>query len=98
MWAAPNYEVLLAGRIAYGLGIGFAMHAAPAYIAECVSGPGFASSSALFVQLSSCSAAKRPGAPTMTKQCLLYSDRNAGTAFHTASHRCHPACGGCSSA
>ena len=31
---APGLEILLAGRILYGLGIGFAMHAAPAYIAE----------------------------------------------------------------
>ena len=32
--AAPSYAALLAARGAYGLGIGFAMHAAPAYIAE----------------------------------------------------------------
>lgn len=31
---APNYPVLVAGRLTYGLGIGFAMHAAPAYLAE----------------------------------------------------------------
>ena len=31
---APNYPALLTGRVIYGLGIGFAMHAAPAYIAE----------------------------------------------------------------
>ena len=31
---APGLGVLLAGRLAYGVGIGFAMHAAPAYIAE----------------------------------------------------------------
>ena len=31
---APNLEVLLLGRTIYGLGIGFTMHAAPAYIAE----------------------------------------------------------------
>lgn len=31
---APNYPTLLTGRVVYGLGIGFAMHAAPAYIAE----------------------------------------------------------------
>lgn len=57
MWAAPNYEVLLAGRIAYGLGIGFAMHAAPAYIAECVSGP---ASRHLQLHLCSCAAAQLP--------------------------------------
>lgn len=34
MAAAPNLEVLLIGRTLYGLGIGFTMHAAPAYIAE----------------------------------------------------------------
>jgi MFS family permease len=34
MGGAPNLEVLLLGRTLYGLGIGFAMHAAPAYIAE----------------------------------------------------------------
>ncbi len=39
MFAAPSYEVLLAGRLLYGLGIGFAMHAAPAYIAEVVPPP-----------------------------------------------------------
>lgn len=32
--AAPNLSILLAGRIMYGLAIGFAMHAAPAYISE----------------------------------------------------------------
>ena len=31
---APNLELLLLGRTLYGLGIGFTMHAAPAYIAE----------------------------------------------------------------
>ena len=31
---APNLELLLLGRGLYGLGIGFAMHAAPAFIAE----------------------------------------------------------------
>lgn len=31
---SPNLGVLLAARVLYGLGIGFAMHAAPAYIAE----------------------------------------------------------------
>eukprot|EP00208_Stichococcus_sp_RCC1054_P003286 CAMPEP_0206138946 /NCGR_PEP_ID=MMETSP1473-20131121/4000_1 /ASSEMBLY_ACC=CAM_ASM_001109 /TAXON_ID=1461547 /ORGANISM="Stichococcus sp, Strain RCC1054" /LENGTH=518 /DNA_ID=CAMNT_0053532515 /DNA_START=301 /DNA_END=1857 /DNA_ORIENTATION=+ len=36
MYSAPSYEILLAGRLLYGLGIGFAMHAAPAYIAEVV--------------------------------------------------------------
>ena len=34
MYTAPNYALLLTGRVTYGLGIGFAMHAAPAYIAE----------------------------------------------------------------
>lgn len=34
MWGAPNLEALLLGRTLYGFGIGFAMHAAPAYIAE----------------------------------------------------------------
>ena len=32
--AAPSLEALVAGRFVYGLGIGFAMHAAPMYIAE----------------------------------------------------------------
>ncbi|KAK9824931.1 hypothetical protein WJX74_007979 [Apatococcus lobatus] len=32
--SAGSYPQLLAGRTLYGLGIGFAMHAAPAYIAE----------------------------------------------------------------
>uniref|UniRef100_A0A7C9FQ65 Major facilitator superfamily (MFS) profile domain-containing protein n=1 Tax=Opuntia streptacantha TaxID=393608 RepID=A0A7C9FQ65_OPUST len=31
---APNLEVLLVGRFLYGLGIGWAMHGAPLYIAE----------------------------------------------------------------
>lgn len=35
-WAAPNYETLVAGRVLYGLAIGFGMHAAPAYISETV--------------------------------------------------------------
>ena len=34
MGAAPGLEILVLGRALYGLGIGFAMHAAPAYIAE----------------------------------------------------------------
>ncbi len=34
LYFAPNYPLLLTGRVMYGLGIGFAMHAAPAYIAE----------------------------------------------------------------
>ena len=34
LYFAPNYPLLLTGRVTYGLGIGFAMHAAPAYIAE----------------------------------------------------------------
>ena len=34
LYVAPNYPTLLTGRVMYGLGIGFAMHAAPAYIAE----------------------------------------------------------------
>ena len=34
MYLAPSFIVLLCGRVTYGLGIGFAMHAAPAYIAE----------------------------------------------------------------
>ena len=34
MAGAPNLELLLLGRTLYGLGIGFAMHAAPAFIAE----------------------------------------------------------------
>ena len=32
--AAPSLPAVLAGRLAYGVGIGFCMHAAPAYIAE----------------------------------------------------------------
>jgi len=31
---APSFALLVAGRLVYGLGIGFAMHGAPAYIAE----------------------------------------------------------------
>ncbi len=31
--SSDSLEVLLVGRVLYGLGIGFAMHAAPAYIA-----------------------------------------------------------------
>lgn len=31
---APGLPLVLAGRLAYGVGIGFGMHAAPAYIAE----------------------------------------------------------------
>ena len=34
MYVAPSLSVLLLGRVMYGVGIGFAMHAAPAYIAE----------------------------------------------------------------
>ena len=34
MYTAPSLSLLLAGRVTYGLGIGFGMHAAPAYIAE----------------------------------------------------------------
>ena len=34
LFFAPSYPLLLTGRVMYGLGIGFAMHAAPAYIAE----------------------------------------------------------------
>lgn len=34
MAASPDYTILIIGRVLYGLGIGFAMHAAPAYIAE----------------------------------------------------------------
>ena len=34
MGSAPNLELLLVGRLLYGVGIGFAMHAAPSYIAE----------------------------------------------------------------
>ena len=34
MGAAPTLELLLLGRTVYGVGIGFVMHAAPAYIAE----------------------------------------------------------------
>ncbi len=34
MAGAPGLELLIFGRALYGLGIGFAMHAAPAYIAE----------------------------------------------------------------
>ena len=35
MGEANSLELLLLGRCVYGLGIGFTMHAAPAYIAEC---------------------------------------------------------------
>lgn len=31
---APGLPIVLAGRLLYGVGVGFAMHAAPAYIAE----------------------------------------------------------------
>lgn len=34
MGGAPGLEVIIFGRALYGLGIGFAMHAAPAYICE----------------------------------------------------------------
>lgn len=34
MYTAPSLDILLLGRVTYGLGIGFGMHAAPAYIAE----------------------------------------------------------------
>ena len=34
MYVAPSLPSLLVGRVMYGVGIGFAMHAAPAYIAE----------------------------------------------------------------
>jgi len=34
MYVAQSYNILLAGRVTYGVGIGFAMHSAPAYIAE----------------------------------------------------------------
>ncbi len=34
MGFAGSLPVLLAGRVTYGIGMGFAMHAAPAYIAE----------------------------------------------------------------
>ena len=34
MYVAPSFNILLGGRVTYGIGIGFAMHAAPAYIAE----------------------------------------------------------------
>ena len=32
--AAPLFPVLILGKMIYGLGIGFALHAAPAYLAE----------------------------------------------------------------
>lgn len=34
VYAAPQLSVVMLGRLLYGLGIGFSMHAAPAYIAE----------------------------------------------------------------
>ncbi len=34
MYIAPSLPLLVAGRTLFGVGIGFAMHAAPAYIAE----------------------------------------------------------------
>ena len=34
IYFSPGYSVVLIGRLMYGIGIGFAMHAAPAYIAE----------------------------------------------------------------
>ncbi|DBA73245.1 TPA: hypothetical protein ACH3X1_011308 [Trebouxia sp. C0004] len=37
LFFAPSYPLLLTGRVMYGVGIGFAMHAAPAYIAETAS-------------------------------------------------------------
>lgn len=33
---SPGYDAVLLGRMLYGIGIGFAMHGAPAYIAETV--------------------------------------------------------------
>lgn len=35
---APAYSLMLAGRVLYGIGIGLAMHAAPAYIAGATRG------------------------------------------------------------
>lgn len=32
--AAPAFPVFILGKMLYGLGIGFALHAAPAYLAE----------------------------------------------------------------
>ena len=32
--AAVAFPMLVAGKMVYGLGIGFALHAAPAYLAE----------------------------------------------------------------
>ena len=34
MYTSPDLNTLLAGRGMYGIAIGFAMHAAPAFIAE----------------------------------------------------------------
>ena len=34
VYEAPGIGVVMLGRLMYGLGIGFSMHAAPAYIAE----------------------------------------------------------------
>lgn len=36
MAATPNLALLILGHTAYGTGVGLAMHAAPAYIAETV--------------------------------------------------------------
>lgn len=34
MWSASSYNMLVGARVLYGIGIGFAMHAAPIYISE----------------------------------------------------------------
>jgi len=36
---APGLPMVMAGRLLYGVGIGFAMHAAPAYIAGVLQAP-----------------------------------------------------------
>nr|AFK44058.1 unknown [Lotus japonicus] len=36
---APNFPVLVVGRLVFGIGIGLAMHAAPMYIAETAPTP-----------------------------------------------------------
>ena len=67
---APGLGLLLTGRVLYGLAIGFAMHAAPAYIAETAP----ASKRGLLIRCSSslCSV------HLMRCSAFLYAGRKAG--------------------